>query len=72
MKDLALMVIHILTTSAKLLGPGGLRAVMTENALLRQQLVVLRRSRRRAPNLTALDRFLFGFGSLLFRPPTHP
>ena len=38
MKDLALIVIHILTTTAKLLGPGGLRAVVTENALLRQQL----------------------------------
>ena len=64
MKDLALIVIHILATTAKLLGPGGLRAVMIENALLRQQLIVLRRTRRRAPNLTTLDRFLFGFGLL--------
>ena len=68
MKDLALIVIHILATTAKLLGPGGLRAVVTENALLRQQLIVLRRARRRAPNLTTLDRFLFGFGSLFLSP----
>jgi putative transposase len=68
MKDLALIVIHILATTAKLLGPGGLRAVVTENTLLRHQPVVLRRSRRRAPNLTTLDRFLFGFGLLFLRP----
>jgi len=49
MKDLVLIVIHVLVTTAKLLGPGGLRAVVTENALLKQQLVVLHRSRRRAP-----------------------
>jgi len=65
---LALIVIHILATTAKLLGPGGLRAVMIENALLRQQLIVLRRSRRGAPNLTTLDRFLFGFGLLFLKP----
>ena len=45
MKDLALIVIHIFATTAKLLGPGGLRAVVAENALLRQQLIVLRRAR---------------------------
>jgi putative transposase len=68
MKDLALIVIHILATTAKLLRPGGLRAVMIENALLRQQLIVLHRSRQRAPNLTTLDRFLFGFGLFFLRP----
>ena len=67
MKDLALVVIHILATKAKLLAPGGLRAVMIENALLRQQLIVLRRARRRAPNLTTLDRLLFGFGLLCLK-----
>jgi putative transposase len=68
MKDLALIVIHILVTAAKLLGPGGLRAVMIENALLRQQLIVLRRSHQRARNLTTLNRFLFGFGLLFLKP----
>ena len=67
MKDLALIVIHVLATTAKLLGPGGVRAVMIENALLRQQLIVLRRSRRRPPNLTTLDRFLFVFGLFFLR-----
>jgi hypothetical protein len=34
------------------------------NLLLKQQLIVLRRARRRAPNLTLSDRLLCGFGSL--------
>lgn len=64
MKDIVLIVVHLAVTSAKLLGAGRMRAVVAENLLLKQQLLVLRRSRRRAPNLTVCDRFLFGFGSL--------
>jgi hypothetical protein len=37
---------------------------MAENLLLRQQLIVLRRGRQRAPNLTRTDRLLCGFWSL--------
>jgi hypothetical protein len=35
---------------------------------MKQQLLVINRSRRRAPNLSALDRFLFGFWSLFLKP----
>ena len=68
MKNLVLIVVHLAVTAAKLLGRGGVRAIVAENALLKQQLTVLRRPRRRAPNLTVIDRFLFGFGSLFLRP----
>ena len=68
MKDIALIAIHLAVAAAKLLGPGGVRAVVAENLLLKQQLIVLRRSRQRAPNLTVLDRFVFGFESLFLRP----
>ncbi len=64
MKDIVLIVIDIAVTVAKLLGRGGVRAIVAENVLLKQQLTVLRRPRRRAPNLTVMDRFLFGFGAL--------
>jgi hypothetical protein len=37
---------------------------------MKQQLLAIHRSRRRAPNLLALDRFLFGFWSL-FLDPRH-
>ena len=50
--------------TATLCGPGGVRAVIAENLLLKQQLIVLRRPRQRAPRLTASDRLLFSFGAL--------
>jgi len=64
MKDLLALLLHLLTTIAKLLGPGGAKAVVADSLLMKQQLLVINRSRRRAPNLSALDRCLFGFWSL--------
>jgi hypothetical protein len=64
MKDLLLTLLHLAVMTAKLCGPGGVRAVIAENLLLKQQLIVLRRPRQRAPNLTVSDRLLCGFWSL--------
>jgi putative transposase len=50
--------------------PGGVRAVVAESLLLKHQLVISRRARRRAPNLNSFDRFLLGLGSL-FVPPNR-
>ena len=36
--------------------------------LLKQQLIVLRRARKRAPNLSPSDRLLWGFWSLFLSP----
>ena len=68
MKDLLILLAHLLTTIAKLMGPGGARAVVADSLLMKQQLLVINRSRRRAPNLSALDRFLLGFWSLFLDP----
>src|SRR5450432_4801725 len=68
MRDLLLLTIHLLVTLAKLLRSGGARAVATESLLLKQQLLVINRSRARAPNLTALDRFVLGFTTLFISP----
>ena len=68
MKEAAILLIHLLTTVAKLHGPGGAKAIIAENLLLKQQLLVVTRSRRRAPNLTTADRFIMGFWSLFLRP----
>src|SRR6185295_16436493 len=68
MKDFLLILLHLAVTIAKLCGPGGVRAVMSESLLLKQQLIVLRRARRRAPNLTQSDRLLCGFWSLFLTP----
>ena len=61
MKNAILVMMHLLARLAVLLGTGGTRAVLAENILLKQQLMVLQRSRRRAPNLRTADRWLFGF-----------
>jgi len=64
MKGLFILLGHFLTLVARLLRPGGARTIVAESLLLKQQLLVVNRSRRRAPNLSVLDRFLFGFWSL--------
>jgi hypothetical protein len=69
MKDLLVLLVHLLTTVAKLLGPGGARAIVADSLLMKQQLLVINRSRQRAPNLSALDRFLLGFWLTLFAIP---
>jgi hypothetical protein len=68
MKDLFLLVGHLLITAARALRPGGVKAVIAENLMLKHQLQIVARSRRRAPNLTATDRFSLGFWSLFLRP----
>lgn len=68
MKDLLLTLVHLAVTTAKLCGTGGVRAVIAENLLLKQQLIVLRRARQRAPNMTLRERLLCGFGSLFLSP----
>ena len=58
MTDFLLTLLHLAVLTAKLCGSGGVRAVIAENLVLKQQLIVLRRGRRRAPRLTLSDRLL--------------
>jgi hypothetical protein len=67
-RDLAVLVLHLVTTLARLAGPGGARSVVAESVLLRQQLQILNRSRKRAPNLRLPDRIVAGVCVLLIRP----
>ena len=68
MKEVFYLLFHLLTTLAKLIRPGGSRAVIAENLLLKHQLIIHSRSRQRAPNLTTQDRALLGFWTLLMNP----
>jgi hypothetical protein len=70
MRDLLLLAAQLIITLAKLARPGGVRSVIAESLLLKQQLLISRRSRRRAPPLTTIDRFVLGFMVLFLRPPT--
>ncbi len=64
MKDFLILIAHLLTTIAKLLGPGGAQAIIADSLLMKQQILIINRHRKRAPRLTPLDRFLLGFWSL--------
>src|SRR5437870_9174539 len=72
MRDLVILAIHLLATSAKLLRPGGVRAVAAESLLLKHQLLISNRARQRAPNLTPIDRFVLGLTTLFVRPNRIP
>lgn len=64
MRDFLLLTIHLIVTLAKFLRPGGVKAVVAESLVLKQQLIIGNRARGRAPNLTAGDRFLLGLTTL--------
>ena len=68
MKNLLLLLVCFVSTAARLLRPGGAKTLLAESLLLRHQLLLLNRSRKRAPRLTALDRILLGFWTLLIHP----
>ena len=68
MRDLILLLVHVVTTVMRVFQPGGVRAVIAESVLTKHQLLILSRPRRRAPNLRILDRLIAGFCSLWIRP----
>lgn len=61
-------VVVLATTLMRLLTPGGVKGLAAENVALRQQLLMLNRGRRRAPDLSLSDRILLGLASLLIKP----
>ena len=63
-----MLAIHLVTSIAKLLGPGGARGLVAETLLVKHQLLIINRSRRRAPNLTGCDRIGMGLCSLFMKP----
>src|SRR5436305_2781640 len=83
MIHLFILAVHLLATIVKLVRPGGVRAVVAESLVLKHQLLISSRARRRAPNLNSFDRFVLGLGSLfvpasripklavILKPPSH-
>ena len=68
MRDLVILLVHIIATLVRLVGPGGIRSVVAESVLVKQQLLILNRSRQRAQNLRSSDRLVAGLCALLIRP----
>ena len=67
MRDCLILFVHLIVTVARLARPGGLRSVVAESVLIRHQLLVLNRGRKRAPNLRAADRIIAGLCTLFMR-----
>ena len=68
MRDFAIVFVHLIVTLARLARPGGPRSVVAESVLVRHQLLILNRGRKRAPNLRATDRIIAGLCALFLRP----
>jgi putative transposase len=68
MRDLIVLLVHLITTVLRIAQPGGLRSVIAESVLIKHQLLIVNRSRRRAPNLRVWDRLIAGFCSLWIKP----
>src|SRR5438128_5639789 len=68
MRDIFTLFLHAVVTIIRLVQPGGLRSVVAESVLMRHQVLILNRGRKRAPNLRSSDRILAGLCTLLMRP----
>jgi putative transposase len=53
------LLFHFLVYFIKMLRPGGIKSIAAENLILRQQLIIMNRARKRSPRLTRADRTLF-------------
>src|SRR5688572_30025760 len=68
MRDIFTLFLHAIVTIIRLAQPGGLRSVIAESILMRHQVLILNRGRKRAPNLRSSDRIIAGLCTLLLRP----
>src|SRR6267143_6620303 len=68
MCDIFALFVHLIVTVLRLARPGGFRSVIAESALVRHQLLILNRGRKRAPNLRVSDRIIAGLCTVLMRP----
>src|SRR2546425_10993220 len=68
MREILVLFVHLIATVVRLARSGGLRAVVAESVLVRHQLLILNRGRKRAPNLHVFDRIIAGLCTLLMRP----
>jgi len=68
MRELLLLFVHLVATLARLLGPGGVRSVVTEYVLVKHQLLIDNRSRQRSPSRRISERLIAGWSALLSHP----
>jgi hypothetical protein len=55
MRDLVILLAHVITTIFRIVRPGGVRAVLAESVLTKHELLILNRSGRRLSNRLSRD-----------------
>jgi putative transposase len=65
MRDIFTLFLHAIVIVIRLGRPGGLRSVVAESVLMRHQVLILNRGRKRAPNFRASDRIIAGLCTLV-------
>lgn len=68
MKRWLQLMIMTITTLLTLMSKGGIRKLASENILLRQQLIVLSRNKKRSPKPPLSDKILFGWLAIFITP----
>jgi transposase InsO family protein len=68
MRDSIRLCVHVFSVISRIVRPGGVCSVVAESVILKHQLLILNRSRRRAPNVRISDRFIAGLCSLFVKP----
>ena len=68
MRDIIVVLVHLIVTLIRLVRPGGLRSVVAQSVLVKHQLCILNRGRKRAPNLRTADRIIAGLCTLFMHP----
>ena len=65
MPEVIELLIHSFVSTIKLLRPGGVKVLMAETMIMKQQLIVMNRGKKRSPKLATADRFLFGILAIM-------
>jgi len=68
MRDILILFVHLIVTVIRVTRPGGARSTVAESVLLKHQLLIVYRPRRRAPDLQPVDRIVAGLCAGLIRP----
>jgi hypothetical protein len=68
MHDMFTLFLHVIVILFRLARPGGFRSVVAESVVMRHQVLILNRDRKRAPNLLTSDRITARLCTLLIRP----
>ena len=71
MRDFVILFIHLIVTVVRLALPGGLRSIVAESVLVRHQLCILNRGRKRALN-TVVQFMMNSFSVQILKSPSAP